>query len=385
MTSPFLNTLVNDFPQTDYSGVTRGNSAGTLWGEAPHLHGIDCHVAGTVPPTQKVITGTVSAFDGGAVGFVIAGITYPITGALDGPGFVALWNALPTHRSIALASTPSAGVVQLTIEGLSNPTITSYSPGTPDFTGIATVTSGSDPQYVAAGTAVIRDYTDFGGVLPPSSASVSADVFGVALRSNRHTVYEGALQGYDGTRGSWPGCDVTVIPGGFPKVALANSGGAATAGGLPYIVKTGLEAGKFRANDGGTLGRWTLTFSAANGTDAVGAYFNGLLATLGGTGYAGSAVDATNATRFAALINDSPVLGSRFLASVAGAVVTLDALDKTTTWTIVKYKPATSDVTVAATVAQVAPTAILCPRSKWGKSHPATATEGYLEFNVMPA
>lgn len=380
MTSPFLNTLVNDFPQTDYSGVTRGNSAGTLWGEAPHLHGIDCHVAGTVPPTQKVITGTVAGFDGTAVGFVIAGITYPVTGALDGPGFVALWNALPTHRSIALASTPSAGVVQLTIEGLSNPTITSYSPGTPDFTGIATVTSGSDPQYVAAGTAVVRDYTDFGGVLPPSSASVSADVFGVALRSNRHTVYEGALQGYDGTRGSWPGCDVTVIPGGFPKVALANSGGAASAGGLPYIVKTGLEAGKFRANDGGTFGTWTGVISAFNGTDLVGIDFNGYIVSVN-TG----ASNAATATLLQAKIAADPIVGPRFTASVLSATVTLVALDKTTTWTLAEYSPATTACTVTNTVAQVAPTAILCPRSKWGKSHPATATEGYLEFNVMPA
>ena len=142
MTSPFLNTLVNDFPQTDYSGQTRGNSAGTLWGEAPHIHGIDTHVAGTLPPTSKVITGTVSAFDGTAVGFVIDDVTYSITGATDGPSFVALWNAKPTHRAVALASTPSAGVVKLTLEGLSNPVITAYTPGSPDFTGVATVTAG---------------------------------------------------------------------------------------------------------------------------------------------------------------------------------------------------------------------------------------------------
>lgn len=379
MTSPYLQSL-SDFPQTDYSGVPRSNTAGTLWGQAPHIHGIDCHVGGTLPPTSKYITGTVSAFDAAvAVGFVIDDVTYSVLGASDAPTFVALWNAKATHRAIGLASVPSAGVIGLTIEGLSDPTITSYTPGAPDITGITTVTSGSAPKYVAAGTAVVKDYSasEFGAVLPPSSASVSGDIYGIALRSNRHSIYEGALQGFDGTRGSWPGCDVTVIPGGFPKVALADSPGAASAGGIPYVVKSGLDAGKFRANDGGTFGTWTGVISAFNGTDAVGIDFNGYVISV-----ATGASNAATATLLQAKIAVDPIIGPRFTATVDTATVTLVALDKTTTWTLAEYSPATTACTVTNTVAQVAPTAIVCPNSKWGKGHASTATEGYLEFNV---
>ena len=375
MTSPFLQSL-SDFPLSDYSGVSRANSAGSLWADHD-ARGVDCHVGGTVPPTQKTITGTVANFDGGEVGFVIAGITYPVTGATDAPSFVSLWNSLPTHRSIALASVPSAGVIGLAIEGLSDPTITSYSPGTPDITGIATVTSGSDPAYVAAGTAVIRTYADLGTVTPPTSASVSDDIYGIALKSNRNTVLEGALLGFDGSKGSWPGCDVTVIPAGFPKVALANSGGAATAGGIPYVVKSGVDAGKFRANDGGTFGTWTGGISAFNGTDAVGIDFNGYIVSV-----ATGASNAATATLLQAKIAADPVVGPRFTATVLSATVTLVALDKTTTWTLAEYSPATTACTVTNTVAQVAPTAIVCPGSKWGKSHASTATEGYLAFKA---
>lgn len=379
LASTLLGSL-SDFPQTDYSGQTGANPAGSLWADSPNIAGIDTHVAGTVPPTSKIITATVSGFDGTAVGFVIDGITYPVTGATNATTFAALWNALTPHRAVAFADTSDASNVRLTLEGLGNPDITSYTPGAPDFTPITVVTAGSAPAYVAAGTAVVRDASDFGAVKPPSSSSVAADIFGIALRNPRHSTYSLALAGWDPSKGTPPGRDLTVIPGGYPKVALSDSPGAAAMLGIPYVVTSGVDAGKFRSDDGGTFGVWTATFSAANGTDAVGAYFNGNLIALGGTGYAGSAVDATNATRFAARVNDDPYMGSRFLAAAVGAVVTLTAKDKTTTWTIVKYKPATSDVTIANTVAQVAATAIALDRSRWGKAHASTATTGYLEF-----
>lgn len=373
LASTLLGSL-SGFPQTDYSGETGANPAGSLWADSPNISGIDCHVAGTVPPTSKVITATPSGFDGGVVGFVIDGITYPVTGATTAATFVALWNALATHRAVALAAVSGADV-QLTLEGLSDPTITSYTPGTPDLTPITTVTSGSAPAYVAAGTAVIRDASDFGAVKPPGSGTVAADIFGVALRNFRHTPYSLALAGWDPAKGTPPGRDLSVIPGGYPKVQLADSPGAALMLGIPYVVISGVDAGKFRSNDGGTFGTWTGVISAFNGTDAVGIDFNGYVVSV-----ATGASNAATATLLQAKIAADPIVGPRFTATVLSATVTLVARDKTTTWTLAEYSPATTACTVTNTVAQVAPTAIALDGSRWGKAHAATASVGYLEF-----
>lgn len=374
LASTLLGSL-SDFPQTDYSGQTGANPAGSLWADSPNIAGIDTHVAGTVPPTSKIITATVSGFDGTAVGFVIDGITYPVTGATNATTFAALWNALTPHRAVAFADLLDATNVRLTLEGLGNPDITSYTPGAPDFTPITVVTAGSAPAYVAAGTAVVRDASDFGAVKPPSSSSVAADIFGIALRNPRHSTYSLALAGWDPSKGTPPGRDLTVIPGGYPKVALSDSPGAAAMLGVPYVVTSGVDAGKFRSNDGGTFGTWTGVISAFNGTDLVGIDFNGYIVSVE-TG----ASNAATATLLQAKIAADPVVGPRFTTTVLSATVTLVALDKTTTWTLAEYSPATTACTVTNTVAQVAPTAIALDRSRWGKAHAATASVGYLEF-----
>lgn len=379
-----IQTL-SQFPLRDYTDPLRANPAGTLWAQSPEIPAIDCFVAGDATPRRKEVTGTVTAFDGAAVGWTIAGINYPITGATDAPSFAALWNASAPHRAIAFASVPEAGKVKIQIEGLSNPVVASYNPNAGSFAGLVINQAGSDPKYVAAGTAVVRAAGEglYGhGVETPGASTTGDQIVGVALRDNLRTDHEIELEGWEPGRGAPPAHHVRVIPGGYPKVLIGAGSPAAEAGGLVYVIKTGLDAGKFRTNAGGSVGSWTATFSAANGTDAVGAYFNGQLVALGVPGYLGSAVDATNATRFAARVNDDPVIGQRFTATALGAVVTLTPKDSLTTWTIVKYKPATSDVTIANPTPQVAPIAVLLPNSRWGKGHAADAPVGYLELKV---
>lgn len=372
-----------NFPQTDFTDPTRANPVGTLWAQSPEIPQLDCHVGGSAVPLNKIITGTLTNPDGTAVGFVIDDLTYSIADAADAPDFVSKWNAKPAFRAVALASVPEAGKVKLELEGLSNPTITSYTPGGPDFDPIVVNQAGSDPKYIKAGRAVVRDATDgeFGAVTRPGASTTGDQILGVALRSNMHTGTEAELLGFESGKGDYPGSHLQVITGGYPKVELSTLPGAALMGGLAYVViGTGPESGTFRSDDGGRSGTWTFTFSAANGTDAVGAYFNGLLVALGGA-YAGAAVNATNATNFAAALAAHPVIGPRFTVTVLGAVVTAVALDRTA-WSVLKYKPVTSDVTVANTVAAVAATAVQVPNSRWGKPHAANATGGYLELHV---
>ncbi len=379
-----IQTL-SQFPLSDYTDPTRANPVGTLWAQSPEIPPIDCFVAGDATPRRKEITGTVSAFDGTAVGWTIDGISYPITGATDAPTFVALWNASAPHRAIALASVPEAGKVKIKIEGLSNPVVASYTPGAPDFTGLVVNVAGSAPKYVAAGTAVVRAAGEglYGhGVETPGSSATGDQILGVALRDNMRTDHEIELEGWEPYRGAPPAHHVRVITGGYPKVAIGASSSAVSAGDPVYVIKSGLDAGKFRSSAGGALGSWTATFSAANGTDAVGVYFNGLLVSLGVPGFLGTAVDATNATNFAARVNADPVIGQRFTATADAAVVTLVPKDSLTTWTLVKYKPATSDVTIANPIPQVAPIAVLLPNSRWGKGHTSTAEVGYLELKI---
>lgn len=379
-----LQTLPQ-FPLTDYSNPTRANPAGTLWKQAPEIPPLDQHVGGSAAQISKQVTGTVTAFDGSAVGWTIEGVDYSITGATDAPTFVALWNAKSPHGKVAVADVPEAGKVRITLAGLANPAVTAYSPGAPNFTDLATV-AGSDPKYVPAGTFVVRDPTSGaqdGAVVPPRSDSDADSVVGVAIQSNFHTDLEAAYLGWEPGRGAWPGSHLKVIPGGYPKMLIVPGSGAAVAGGAVYCEQEpSLWAGRVRPNDGGTKAQYTFTFSAANGTDAVGAYFNGIRVALGDDpNYPGTAVNATNATNFAGLINAHPVLSAKFTASALGAVATLVAKDATA-WAITKYKPATSDVTVANSVPAVAATAFRVNRSRFGKGHASDADAAYVEFNV---
>lgn len=379
-----LQTLPQ-FPLTDYTDPLRANPPGTLWKQAPEIPPLDQHVGGSAAQISKSVTGTVTNFDGSAVGWTIEGVDYSITGATDAPTFVALWNAKSPHGKIATASVPEAGKVKITLAGLANPAVAAYSPSAPDFADLVTV-AGSDPKYVPAGTFVVRDPTvgaQDGAVVPPRSDSTAESVVGVAIQSNFHTDLEAAYLGWEPGRGSWPGSHLKVIPGGYPKMLIVPGSGAATAGQPIYCEKEPSQwAGRVRPNDGGTLGQWTFTFSAANGTDAVGAYFNGLRVALGDDPtYPGTAVNGTNATNFAGLINAHPVLSAKFSAAAVGAVATLTAKDATA-WTITKYKPATSDVTVANSVPAVAATAFKVDHSRFGKSHVAGAEAAYVEFNV---
>lgn len=382
---PNILKTLSQFPLTDYTTPTRANPPGTIWKQAPEIPPLDQHVGGSALQVSKQVTGDVTAFDGSAVGWTIEGVDYSITGAVDAPTFAALWNAKTPHGKVAFADVPTAGKVRITLAGLANPDVAAYSPGAPDFTNLSVV-AGSDPKYVPAGTFVVRDPTvgaEDGAVVPPRSDSVAESIVGVAIMSNFHTDLEAELLGWESGRGSWPGSHLKVITGGYPKMLIVPGSGAATAGQPIYCEREPSQwAGRVRPNSGGTLGQWTLTFSAANGTDAVGAYFNGILAQLGADPtYPGTAVNATNATNFAALINAHPILSSRFTATANLAVVTLVAKDETA-WTIVKYKPATSDVTVASTVAAVAGTAFKVDHSRFGKSHLADADAAYVEFNV---
>lgn len=371
---------LSQFPIADYSTATRANPVGTIWAIC-NKRMADSHVGGAAEPVSKVVDATLSGGDGTAVGITADGVTYSITGITTAAQFAAAWNAKVGHRAFALASSPSADVVRFTLEGLADPTITSYSPGTPDFS-IVEVTDGSAPVYIPPGRVVIADSTGIhpGAVTLPTSTSVGADFIGVALRTDNYTDDEAELRGWEPRRGAFPGLPIDVIPGGYPKVELDTSPGAGTRGGAVYVVNSGLKAGCCRADDGGTRAVYTLTFSAANGTDAVGAYFNGVLVTLGGS-VAGTAVNATNAANFETLFEQHPTLASKFTVTVNSAVVTMTATDDTA-WTIVKYKPATSDVTVANTTARVAATAVLMPDAKWGKGHASSATVGYLAFNL---
>ncbi len=373
---------IPNIPQTDYTDPNPANPIGTLWAQSPTIPQPDTHVGGSAVPKSKTILATLTGPNGTPVGFVIDGITYSIPDATSAADFAAKWSAKNTHSKIAAATSPEATKVRLVLHGLADPAIAAYAPGAPNFTPIVVEQAGSNPQYIKAGRAVIRyPGGPLGAVTRPAANTTGDQILGVALRSNLHTDQEAELLGWEPGAGLWPGSHCSVITGGYPKVELSSSPGAGVAGGEVWCVVGDVpESGTFRANDGGTAGIWTLTFSAANGTDSVGAYFNGYLVALGGP-CPGTAVDATNAANFAAKLAADPVLGSRFTSQVAGAVVTVTATDKTA-WSIVKYKPATSDVTVANPTPRTAATAVLVPRSRWGLGHAPNASAGYLELHI---
>ena len=368
-------------PQTSYGAVPQALGAGETWAVHPNTYHVSAFVpAAGVTLTSQVTEGTMSSINGTAdVGVYIDGALFAVTTPANNAALVAGLNAIALFSQIAVASNPSGSTLRITFLDYDDHVVTAYSPGTPDITGITTATAASDPDYVSPGMGVCRDDGSspasgdtFAVKLPTSAAEAAACVGAVGANVHVNSPAHYAGHGYDGSAGIAPGFAFALKRRDFVKLLMVD-GEAASKGDAAYLVFSGADAGKWRADDGGSASQVTRGDVVFNGTDEVGLTVDSTLT----VSVASNTSDDQTATDLAFAWNANA-------AAYALATATIDlsgspsyiilTFNDTSAHTVVAYSPATADVTgITNTTSAVAPTAAAVPGVTFIKS----STAGY--------
>lgn len=368
-------------PQTSYGAVPQALGAGETWAVHPNRYVVSAFVPATgVTLVSQVTEGTMSSINGSAdVGVYIDGALFAVTTPADNAALVAGLNAIALFSQIAVASNPAGSTLRITFLDYDDHTVTAYSPGSPDITGITTATAASDPDYVKPGMGVVRDTStstasgDTFAVKLPSSAAEAAKCLGVVgagVHVNSPETYAG--HGYDPDAGIAPGFAFECKRRDFVKLLLV-SGESVSKGDAAYLVYSGADAGKWRNDDGGSAVQITRGDVEFNGTDDVGLTVDSLPSLF----VASDTNDDITATALRDAWNASAQHAAVATASVdlsgSESYIILTFLDNAV-HTVTAYSPATADVTsITNTQTAVAPTAAAVP----GVTFVRASTSGY--------
>ena len=366
-------------PQTSYGAVPQALGAGQTWADHPNPYVVSAHVpAAGLTLTSQVTEGTMSSINGSAdVGVYIDGALYIVTTPASNAALVSGLNAIAAFSDIAVASNPSGSTLRMTFLDYDDHTVTAYSPGTPDITGITTATAASDPDYVKPGMGVVRDTStstasgELFAVKLPSSATEAAKCLGVVgamIHVNSPQHYAG--HGYDPAAGIAPGFTFEMKRRDFVKLLLPSSE-SVSKGDAAYLIYSGADAGKWRNDDGGSASQVTRGDVTFNGTDAVGLVVDSLptLSVASNTSDDQTATDLRDAWNASA--QHAAVATASIDLSGAESYIILTFLD-TSAHTVTAYSPATADVvSITNTTTAIAPIAAAVPGVTFVRSSPA--------------
>lgn len=361
---------VSQSPQTYFGAVPPPGGPGSVWATRDHRTVESAYVmATTAALTSQVTEGAAATVDGTAdVGLVIDGAIFAATTPASAAALAVALNAIPAFAAIAVASIPSGTTLRVSFLDYKAHTVTSYSPGTPDITGITNTTSATDPIYVLPGMGVCIDTAAPGGAevltvkLPTTAAEaarcvgvVGTDMFGVESAA-------GLLgQGYDPVLGIPPGKPFALHREDYVRLRI---GAAVTKDDTASLGYTAATRGKWYPSASATgtaqVTSGNVIFST---TDPVGVTVDSLPALF----VASDTSNNITATALRTAWNASAQHFAVATASGATNVFTLTFKD-TAAHTVVAYSPATADVTgIANSTTAAAPTAGAVPKVRYAK------------------
>ena len=361
---------VSQSPQTYFGAVPPPGGPGSVWALRDHRTVESAYVmATTAALTSQVTEGAAATVDGSAdVGLVIDGAIYAATTPANAAALAVALNAIPAFAAIAVASIPAGTTLRVSFLDYKLHTVTSYSPGTPDITGITNTTSATNPTYVLPGMGVCIDTAAPGGAeiltvkLPTTAAEaarcigvVGTDMFGVESAA-------GLLgQGYDPLLGIPPGKAFAVHREDYVRVRL---GATVTKDDTASLGYTAATRGKWYPSASATgtaqVTSGNVIFST---TDPVGVTVDSLPNLF----VASDTSNNITATALRAAWNASAQHFAVATASGATNVFTLTFKD-TAAHTVVAYSPATADVTgIANSTTAAAATTGAVPKVRYAK------------------
>lgn len=380
---------VSQSPQTYFGAVPPPLGPGTSWGTRDHRTIESAYVmATTAALTSQVTEGAAASLDGTAdVGLYIDGAQYTVTLPANAAAFAAGLNAIPAFAAIAVASVPAGTTLRVTFLDYALHTVTSYSPGTPDITGITNTVAATNPTYVQPGMGVCIDTAAPGGgeiltVKLPTTAAEAARCVGIVgsmlFGIGSPAGYTG--QGYDSTLGIPPGKAFALHREDYVRVLIGAE-----------VAKDGAAALGYAA---ATRGKWYPASSATgtsqvtrgdvefNGTDLVGLDVDSLptLAVASATSDDNTATLLRNAWNASA--QHAAVATATVDLSGAPSYIILTFLD-TASHTVTSYSPATADVTsITNTATAAAATAATVSGVRYAKGAPLSAGSAPAEVDL---
>ena len=380
---------VSQSPQTYFGAVPPPLGPGTSWATRDHRTIESAYVmATTAALTSQVTEGAAATLDGSAdVGLYIDGAQYTATLPASAAAFAAALNAIPAFAAIAVASVPAGTTLRVTFLDYGLHTVTSYSPGTPDITGITNTVSPTNPTYVLPGMGVCIDTANPGGgeiltVKLPTTADEAARCVGIVgsmlFGIGSPAGYVG--QGYDVTLGIPPGKAFALHREDYVRVLIGADVSKDGAASLGYAAAT---RGKwYPAATGTGTSQVTRGDVEFNGTDLVGLTVDSL-PTI-------SVASATSDDNTATLLRNAWNASAEH-AAVATATIDLDGgtsyiiltfLD-TASHTVTSYSPATADVTsITNTATAAAATAAVVPGVRYAKGAPLSVGSAPAEVDL---
>ncbi len=374
---------VSQSPQTYYGSVPPPNGPGTTWATRDHRTIESAYVmAGGLTLVSQVTEGDAATVNGtGDVGLVIDGAQYVATTPANAAALAAALNSIPAFAAIAVASNPAGTTLRVTFLDHAAHTVTSYSPGAPDVTGITNTVAASDPDYVLPGMGVCIDTAAPGGgevltVKLPTTAAEAARCVGVV--GSMFAPSAGDMLGhlYDPALGIPPGRAFALHREDYVRVLIGAD-----------VPKDGDMALGFGA---GTRGKWYPASSATgtsqvtrgdvvfNGTDLVGLVVDALptLSVASNTSDDQTAADLRD--KWNASAQHSAVAVATIDTSGAESYIILTFRD-TASHTVTAFSPATADVTgITNTASAAAASTALVPGGRYAKA-------GMLTLGSAPA
>lgn len=375
-------------PQTYYGHVPPPGGPGYVWATRQHMTIESAYVMSTGPLAAQVTQGAAATVDGTAdVGLVIDGAIYAVTTPLNVAALVAGLNAIPAFAAIAVASNPAGTTLRVTFLDYAVHTVTSYSPGTPDITGITNTVSATNPVYVLPGMGVCIDTAAPGGaeiltVKLPTTAAEAARCVGIvgAPILGGYSPDAVSANGYNPALGIPPGKPFALhredyirlrTSGAVTKDSDASLGFAASNRGL-----------WFSGAVGGVTQQVTRGDVVFNGTDSVGLIIDGGAPLF----VASNTSDDQTATDLAAAWNANAAYAALATATVDNSgtpsYIILTFKDSAA-HVVTAYSPATADVTgITNTTAFAAATAAVVPGVRFAKGAPSSVGSAPAEVSL---
>jgi len=382
---------VSQSPQTYFGAVPPPGGPGTVWATRDHRTVESAYVmATTAALTSQVTEGAGVTLDGTAdVGLYIDGALYSVTTPATVAAFATALNAIPAFSAIAVASIPAGTTLRVAFLDYKLHTVTSYSPGTPDITGITNTVAPTNPTYVLPGMGVCIDTAAPGGgeiltvKLPTTAAEalrcvgvVGTEVFGIDSAA-------GLIgQGYDPTLGIPPGKAFALHREDYVKLRI---GAAVTKDSDAALGYSAATRGKWYPSTAATgtaqVTRGDVVF---NGTDLVGLTVDSLVDLT-------VASDTSDDITAAALRDAWNASAQHFAVATASidisgtpSYIILTFKDAgAATHTVTAVSPATADVTgITNTTAAVAATAAVVPGVRIAKAAPLSVGSAPAEVDL---